>query len=297
MIKLNEETHTYVDTEAPERRFTSVTELLSIMGISPDYSTVNPDLLKASAERGKLIHKAISDFILTGKASFTKEGLEVANYLSKNYPDQPIISEQSLSFKNIAGTLDIFIPKSLKVIDIKTTSTIHTDSVAWQLSLYALLLSAGQKEDYEKITGEVFWFDADANLVVKAVGLKKYEHVIGLIDAYNQGLTHYDLPLDDETKSEIDEIAIIQHSIAELDDRKKEFERRLDAIKDGLVALMEQSNILKLENEEMTITYCAPTTRKTIDTARLKKERPVVAEEYSKETPVKASIRITSKKK
>ena len=45
----------------------------------------------------------------------------------------------------------------------------------------------------------------------------------------------------------------------------------------------------------MTVTYVKPTTRTSIDSAKLKKEMPEVVEKYSKTSNVKSSIRIKLK--
>ena len=52
-------------------------------------------------------------------------------------------------------------------------------------------------------------------------------------------------------------------------------------------------DIKKLESDRLLITYIAPTTRQTIDSARLKKELPDVAKEYAKTSEVKETVRIT----
>jgi len=49
----------------------------------------------------------------------------------------------------------------------------------------------------------------------------------------------------------------------------------------------------KFENDIIAITYVAPTTRTSIDTKKLKEEKPDLWEEYSKTSPVKDSVRIT----
>ena len=45
----------------------------------------------------------------------------------------------------------------------------------------------------------------------------------------------------------------------------------------------------------MTVTYVKPTTRTSIDSTKLKKDMPEVAEKYSKTSNVKSSIRIKLK--
>ena len=58
---------------------------------------------------------------------------------------------------------------------------------------------------------------------------------------------------------------------------------------------MEKHGVEKWDNEVMTVTYVKPTTRTSIDSTKLKKDMPEVAEKYSKTSNVKSSIRIKLK--
>ena len=71
-LDFNEGTHTYID-KATGKEVISATQLMAEQGLAPDYSSVDEDYLKQCADRGKLIHKEIEDFIETGKIGFTKE--------------------------------------------------------------------------------------------------------------------------------------------------------------------------------------------------------------------------------
>ena len=58
---------------------------------------------------------------------------------------------------------------------------------------------------------------------------------------------------------------------------------------------MEERGVKSFENSYFKITYVAPVERVTIDSTRLKKEKPEIAKEYSKSSTTKASVRITLK--
>lgn len=77
--------------------------------------------------------------------------------------------------------------------------------------------------------------------------------------------------------------------------RKKELEEEEKQMKEMLITAMEACHLKSWDNDLIKITYVAPTTRKSIDSTRLKKERPDIAEEYTKESNVSASVRITVK--
>ena len=92
------------------------------------------------------------------------------------------------------------------------------------------------------------------------------------------------------------ELAEIERIIAEAKRTKEEAEEREKAIKDALIAAMEQNGITEpIEFSGIRITYVAPHEKKTIDSARLKKELPEVAEQYTNTSTVKAAVRITLK--
>ena len=58
---------------------------------------------------------------------------------------------------------------------------------------------------------------------------------------------------------------------------------------------MENKNILKLETDDLTITYIAPAERETFDSKRFREENSDLYDEYVKFSPVKSSIRVKVK--
>ena len=88
---------------------------------------------------------------------------------------------------------------------------------------------------------------------------------------------------------------VIMQKIADLDLQKKQLEAQDKAVRQELQAAMDKYGVKKFENDILKITYVEPTTRTSIDSARLKKELPAVAEKYSKISQVKGSVRIEVK--
>lgn len=72
--------------------------------------------------------------------------------------------------------------------------------------------------------------------------------------------------------------------------QEKDVELR-QAIQDA----MEKTGTKSFENDLLKLTYVAATTRNTFDAKRLETEHPELAQEYRKESPVKANVRITVK--
>ena len=80
-----------------------------------------------------------------------------------------------------------------------------------------------------------------------------------------------------------------------IDEEKKELKRKEEAIRETLLKEMEDKNILKLENEKISITYKAPTERETFRTKDFKKDLPDLYDTYVEFTPVKSSLVIKIK--
>lgn len=76
---------------------------------------------------------------------------------------------------------------------------------------------------------------------------------------------------------------------------KKELDEQEKTLKQKLVQAMEAYNIKSFENEDIKMTYVAPTTRSSLDSAKLKKDHPAIAEQYTKVSDVAASVRVTVK--
>ena len=88
---------------------------------------------------------------------------------------------------------------------------------------------------------------------------------------------------------------IIISELKMIDEEKKELKRKEDAIRETLLKEMEEKNILKLENEDISITRKEPTERETFRTAMFKKDLPDLYDAYVEFTPVKGSLVIKIK--
>ena len=80
-----------------------------------------------------------------------------------------------------------------------------------------------------------------------------------------------------------------------IDEEEKELKEKKEKIREILLKEMEDKNILKLENENISITYKAPTERETFRTKDFKKDLPDLYDTYVEFTPVKSSLLIKIK--
>lgn len=100
---------------------------------------------------------------------------------------------------------------------------------------------------------------------------------------------------NDELQTMQGSIPDVVHRITELSVLKKKIEAEEKLMKEKLVEAMEQNNIKSFENDEVKFVYVAPTTRTSLDSAKLKKDHPDIVKEYQKTSKVSASVRISVK--
>lgn len=75
----------------------------------------------------------------------------------------------------------------------------------------------------------------------------------------------------------------------------KEAKEREDELKRAILAEMESKNLLKVETDDLVISYIAPSDRETLDSKALRKELPDIYDAYVRITPVKSSLRVRVK--
>lgn len=103
-------------------------------------------------------------------------------------------------------------------------------------------------------------------------------------------------------ESEMTDLQVMQNtlpdviqSITEIARQKKALDEKEKVMKESLREAMERTGIKKFESPDLKFVYVAPTTRTSIDSAKLKKKYPEIAEECSKTSEVSASVRVTLK--
>lgn len=83
--------------------------------------------------------------------------------------------------------------------------------------------------------------------------------------------------------------------IAEICTQKKQLEAFEKEMKDSLKEAMEQFGITKFDSDILKITYVAEGIKKSIDSTKLKKELPDIAEQYTKTSKVSSYIKVEVK--
>ena len=292
MIRFDEKEHRYYNDD---KQLISVTQLMQKHGLAPDYSAVSSLVLEAAAKRGTLIHNEIQEYLDEDILGFSKELGSFIEYLENNSNISVIDDEFTVYNDVVAGRADLLLKDDLPfteeeeliIADIKTTSTIHYESVSWQLSIYAYL----SKQDITK--GQVFWFKKDGTLEVKDVKLKPKEEIEKLFECERKGELYKKPILVSEAM--LANLLSIENEIKYYENQKKRVEAQAQEMRQTIIKAMEDNGVKSFENERIKLTYVAPSERVSIDTFRLKNEEPYTYNLYSKVTKTKASLRITFK--
>lgn len=293
-VVLNEAEHTYT---LGEKTLISVTQLLKKHGLTTDYSGVDAEVLEKAANKGLAVHKEIENYIKNGEVGFTSElvdYIDIANELQFTPTESEVIlpcgdiPNEDIDKYIFAGTADIIgVSKDgSTLIDVKTTAKVDIKGGAWQLSLY------------EKLKGVKF-----DKLYILHLGKKSKpipveripeEEVDRLIECERKGEIYKEPGL--LVTAEL--LACAQHAEVELkqiEEEKKAAEETAKQYRQQLYEAMRKQNISSWEtaDKSMLITCVAPTTKTGIDSTKLKKEMPEIAEKYSKTSTVSGYVKIT----
>lgn len=82
---------------------------------------------------------------------------------------------------------------------------------------------------------------------------------------------------------------------AEFERQAKAIKKAEDELKKSVLAAMERHNVIKLDTDELSISYVAATERETFDTKRFRSENPDTYDDYVRFSKVKPSVRIRLK--
>ena len=139
-LEYDDDTHTYLVDGVI---IPSVTQALKVK-FGNKYDNVAPEVLRRAGERGTAIHKDIEDYCTKG-VDAGSWGVRNYKFLQKHYDFIPICNEIPVIVARygvplVAGRLDLIldINGERAVADIKTTSTLDKEYLAYQLNIYRL---------------------------------------------------------------------------------------------------------------------------------------------------------------
>ena len=83
--------------------------------------------------------------------------------------------------------------------------------------------------------------------------------------------------------------------LAEFERMVEEIQNKQKELKEKILAEMEKRGILKIETDELTISYVAPYSKESFDSKKFRKDNPDLYDEYVKIGTVSASVRMKLK--
>lgn len=291
-LTFDEATHTY---KLGDKELISVTTLLKKHGLAPNYNEVPVDILKKASERGKMIHTEIEKYIKDDSYTSFVDEVKEFERLKKCRELSELVSEVKLHNNLVAGTADL-ICKAFAVggterviVDFKITSRLNVEYVTWQTSIYAYLYEHQCSEKIGNIY--VIHFVDGKGKFIKLNRISN-EEIERLFECEKNG-TIYERKAIVLTDEEIYDLRKIEEFIQTWKEELAIHEKLEQEFKDKLLAEMEKHDIYKFEVANMQITRVPSTNRLTIDSTKLKKEYPEIAEKCTKSTTVKGYVKIT----
>jgi len=290
MVKFNKETHTYTDKK---KILISVTQLMKKHGLATDFSMVDEQVLNSKADRGTMIHEEIEAYINSGEIGFTSE---LSDYMGLMIKNTLIPSEAEVIVANdiVAGTLDQWgydaVNNQFYIGDIKTGTTLNSNALRWQLSLYDYLLKNINCKAPRLLYCFHLW-QVPRLIPVEPIPREEIER---LLDCERKGeIYKQEVVVTDDNLAELVQLKYVMDDLkSQADKAQAEYDRITDTIKE----IMSVKGIKSYENQIVKISYVAAFERISIDSAKLKHDLPYVAEKYSKISQVADSVRITWRK-
>lgn len=299
VMLFDEKTHKYSSGGVV---YTSTTQLLKKYGLSANYANIPAQILQKAAQKGNAVHKALELYI-GGDQSMLGLVEEVDlfhNYVQLQGLDLLMARSEEIVYDHqykIAGTIDFQYQDGNDTIiaDFKTTSSLHLDSVAWQLSIYNYLVCKGDVLTYYFNKLKVFHF-VNGRMYVKDVYTVDYDAVKGLFEANLRNDPVFIYVKSTKLISDTDEVLVGQ-LLNELDI----YEGAVKKIKGELSNVMSRVKENMLTQKDYAVrtpvfalTYIGEQHRKTINTKKVKEyliNQGENIDDYFNETIVADTVR------
>lgn len=298
--------HTY---QLGEKYLSGVTAIVN--WLFPYDPTIPDRVLQLAADRGTAIHNACAlwDDARIVDDEHRNEVMEYQTLCDKAGLKY-FVSEYLVSdLEGYASSIDkVYFPDGdeYPLADIKTSSQFYEHKVTLQLSIYAYLFElqnptkkAGKlfciwlpKPEYGK--PNIFEVQRIPTYIILDI-MEAYENNENrewcqvMVNRYCNNLpTTQDEKLPANLKELEEEIARIEVSVKEMEARSKE-------LKQGLLKLMQENNVVKWEGEKVVFTRKKGSTSMVVDSTKLKNTYPNIYAECSKERVTNESLTIKVK--
>lgn len=290
-VRFDEEHHRYF---LGEKELSGITGTLIKKAFPDTYKGIPDAVLAKAAERGSVVHQNLElfDTICNSDINIMPSVLpEVKDYneMLISYGLHHVDSEYLVTDnENFASAIDKVLADdegNIYLVDIKTTATLHYDSVSLQLSIYAKWF---EEQNLNLKVKEIvcMWFK---NRQSKFQPLPRVEdwQIDDLINAYLADDAEY------QYKVEVPEqFSALEQEYRLITARMDVLKIRQDDLKEQMMKMMEANKQKSIKTNIGSYSYVAASTKKTFDTKLFKDTEPDHYEHYLKETTTKPSIRI-----
>lgn len=287
-VLFDEQEHIYTLDGIP---LSGITSIINTILFPNKYNDVPVSVLAKAAERGHKIHAILQDFVTTGAMEACEE-LQNFIDLCATKDIHPMVAEYLVSDEeNVASSIDM-VDTDYNLYDYKTTYSLDTRYVSWQLSIYAYLF---ELQNPSLKAGKLFAIhlrNGKATLV--EVERKPADACKALIEAYiNETPFEYtdeDIVSDELTKAaEIAEKKLLVKAYLE------ELEQQEAELIPQIIAQMKDRKIDTADVAGVHFKYTAASERKTFDSTKFKAENAELYNKYIKKTKIAEGIRISIK--
>jgi len=319
MLKRNERVVFYKDSHHYEldgiKFLKGITTMLKDQGLSPaEYADIDPKVLHNAALRGTAVHDMLEKYdngeslVNTdvrnedGEVLMTAADLDktLKAYKKKAYPviaSEWLISDNDIVASSIDKVESTEKEDEYTLVDIKTSSDPKHESYRWQLSIYAYLFE--HQHPGAKAVNLIIRHIRDCKIKdypVERIPDSEIEKLLtcekfGLM--YQQETTATGELTELFSEGELMSIKNALGALAELETVRKQVDEVLDAAKEKLASYMESHSVTELVSEGVTAKFRAGYERTSIDSAKLKKLYPDIAEECSKTSVTKGSVTLS----
>nr|DAF68284.1 MAG TPA: Exonuclease [Caudoviricetes sp.] len=234
---------------------------------------------------------------------FIREYINTVNSL--NFITETFVDKENMIRSNVDG-IDL---ENKILLEIKTHGANPTEKVyeaQMQLYFHQTGCSYGWLAMYHRPSDFDLEFDRE-NLVIKEI-----ERDTGYIEKILDAIETFWIRVEylkekpDMTESEYysigNDVDKLVARVERFELEMLEFEKKTKVLKEQqkeyrelLYQKMEENDIKKIDTGDIVITRVLPTTRLSVDSTRLKKEKPDIYDQYLKKANVKGSIRIKEK--
>lgn len=303
-MKFDEKTHEYTRQGSV---YTSATQLLKKYGLSVDYGTIPPAVLAKAAQKGNAVHKALELYIDGDKnmIGLSNEVKQFDKYITDRGINLSLAKAEEMLYDDnykIAGTIDFqyLDGKDMYVADFKTTSSLHLDAVAWQLSIYNYLACQGDIMQYYFNKLKVFHF-TNNRMYVKDVYTVDYDNIVNLFKTNKNNEPTFTYTKSTNVVSKTDEkflnsiVDEIEAAKNVVDSLIEERDKVLNKIKKKMV----KQKDYKFYNDKYSISYIEGRKQYRLNNSVVEeylKRQQVNMDDFFNEIDIKDSIRISLRK-